>query len=364
MLDLPIDLTVTVLAPARLCTITRLDGEVIRIAEANDPITVVDEALTYSPLAGFQLSAGKWQVGGEAASMQIDAAMSIGGTFDLYEVVDGKFDSADVEVHLVDRANPATKGLVFSGRIEPVSFGALHNGVSFDVRGHAVKAKWPFSWTFGPMCRTELGSKLCRIPLRPPLVARGVSYSVKAVANGYTIPFVRVSSDNTDNPETFENVYFECTTTGISHASIQPTYDFIVGNTTTDGTAVFICRNAWTRYAKVAAVTSEFNFTLDRDPDPRAVDGWFNQGGFRMYDGYSASRSFQIGNWVAATRTITTYKPLGAANNSTLIAAGDALEIWRGCDFTIATCAGIFANSEQFRGEPYFAGAAAAAQQN
>jgi hypothetical protein len=364
MLDLPITLTSTVLAPARLCTITRLDGEVIRIAEANEPITVIDEALTYFPLAGFQLSAGKWTVGGEAASMQIDAAMSIGGTFDLYEVVDGFFDSAAVEVHLVDRANPATKGLVFSGRIEPVSFGALHNEVSFDVRGHAVKAKWPFSWTFGPMCRTELGSKLCRIPLRPPPVARNRIYVTQATSDGWGYIDIRVSSNNTDDPETFEDVYFECTTAGTSHASIQPTYDFTVGNTTTDGTAVFTCRNAWTRYAKVAAVTSEFNFTLDRDPDPRAVDGWFNMGGFRMYDGYSASRSFQIGNWVESTRTITTYKPLGAANNSTLIAAGDALEIWRGCDFTIATCAGVFANSLNFRGEPYFAGAAAAAQQN
>jgi hypothetical protein len=361
VLDLPIDLTATVLAPARLCTITRLDGEVIRIAEANDSITV--GAFTWSPLAGFQLSAGKWTVGGEAASIQIDAAMSIGGTFDLYEVVDGKFDAADVQVDLVDRANPATKGMVFSGRIEPVSFGALHNNVSFDVRGHAVKAKWPFSWTFGPMCRTELGSKLCRIPLRPPVVARDTVYTSSTLANGYNIPFVRVSSDDTDDPETFEDVYFECTTSGTSHASVQPSYDFTVGNTTTDGTAVFTCRNAWTRYAEVASIVSEFNFTLDRLPDPRAVDGWFNQGGFRMYDGYSAGKPFQVGNWVESTRLITTYLPLGAANNSTLIAVGDKLEIWRGCDFTISTCAAVFANSLNFRGEPYFAGAAAAAQQ-
>lgn len=361
MLDLPLTLTDTTLKPSRLVTITRLDGTVIRVAEAQSAITVSGD--TWTPLAGFQLSAGRWAIGGEAASMQIDAALSVGGTFDLYEVVDGKFDAADVEVHVVNRSGPSTKGLLFSGRIEPVRFGALHNNVRFDVRGHAVKARWPFSWTFGPMCRTELGSKLCRIPLRPPLVARNASYSVKAVANGYTLPFVRVSSNDTDDPETFEDVYFECTTTGISHATVQPTYDFTIGNTTTDGTAVFTARDAWTRYAEVASIVSEYNFTLDRDPDPRAVNGWFNQGGFRMYSGYSAGRSFQVGNWIAATRMITTYKPLGAANDSTLISPGDKLEIWRGCDFTIATCAGVFANSEQFRGEPYFAGAAAAAQQ-
>ena len=110
MLDLPVTLTDRILKPARLCTITRLDGEMIRIAEAQVPITVVDAAATWYPLAGFQMSAGKWQVGGEAASIQIDAAMSVGGTFDLYEVVDGKFDAAAVRVDLVDRANPTTRG--------------------------------------------------------------------------------------------------------------------------------------------------------------------------------------------------------------------------------------------------------------
>ena len=196
------------------------------------------------------------------------------------------------------------------------------------------------------------------------MVARGTSYSTFAIANGYTFPFVRVSNNDTDDPETFEDVYFECTTTGTSHASVQPSYNFTVGNTTTDGTAVFTARNAWTRYAEVASIVSEFNFTLDRDPDPRAVDGWFNQGGFRMFDGYSAGKVISDWQLDRINRMITTYLPLGAANNSTLIAVGDKLEIWRGCDFTIATCAGVFGNSLNFRGEPYFLGAAAAAQQN
>ena len=83
-----------------------------------------------------------------------------------------------------------------------------------------------------------------------------------------------------------------------------------------------------------------------------------------MYDGYCAGKAFQVGKWTQSTRMITTYLPLGAANNSTLIAVGDKLEIWRGCDFRIATCSGVFDNSLNFRGEPYFLGAAAAAQQN
>ena len=198
MLDLPVTLTDRILKPARLCTITRLDGEIIRIAEAQEPITVIDAAATWFPLAGFQMSAGKWQVGGEAASIQIDAAMSVGGTFDLYEVVDGKFDAAAVRVDLVDRANPATKGLIFSGRIEPVSFGALHHNVSFDVRGHAVKARWPFSWTSGRCAALNWVPSSAEFRCVRRMVARGTAYTHPwLLLMAIPFPVVRVSNNDT-----------------------------------------------------------------------------------------------------------------------------------------------------------------------
>lgn len=359
MLDLPLTLSDTTLKPARLCKITRQDGTIYRIAEAQAAIVIPADG-TYSPLAGFMMSAIKHQVGAEAASMQIDAPLITTGIFDVYEVVDGKYDSADVTVYVANRSNPsAGAGFLFSGRIGPVRLGALRNTVSFDVRGHVTKFRWPFVQTFGPMCRTTLGTDLCRIPLRPAAVVRSTAYVTKANATTVNQCYVRVSNGGS-NPDQWDNKFFECTTAGTT-ASSAPSYSFIVGNTTTDGTAVFTCRNAWTRHAKVASVINQFNFTLDRDPDPRAVNGWFNQGIVRMFDGYSASRGFEIGAWLSATRMVTLYLPLGAANNDTLIHANDWLEISRGCDRRIATCSTVFENSLNFRGEPYFAGAAAAA---
>jgi hypothetical protein len=355
MLDLPLTLTDTVLKPARIVTITRADGEIIRIAEAQTAITISGD--TWSPLAGFVLSAGKWTVGGEAASMQIDAAMSVGGTFDLYEVVDGKFDNAEVRVDIVNRASPTTRGFLFLGHIEPVTFGALRNSVTFDVRGQVARAGWPFAWVFGPMCRTDLGSDLCRVPLRPSPVARGTAYTTTQFGTSVDQIYVRVSSDGSGHPEKWESVYFECTTAGTTHASVQPSYTFTLGVTTTDGTAVFTCRSAWTRYAKVGTIYNQFNFALDRVPDVRAVDGWYNGGAVRMFNGYSAGRAFEIGAWTATGVLVTLYLPLGAANNQTLIAEGDDLEIWPGCDFTIDMCSGRYNNAINFRGEPYFAGA-------
>lgn len=361
MLNLPLDLTQTVLSPARICQITRSDGTVIQIAEAQSDITIPTG--TFSPLAGFQMSAIKHPLGAEVASLTIDAAMTVGGVFDTYEVVDGFFDNADVLVGVVDRAAASpTPGFLFIGNIGPMRFGAQKDTVTFEVRGFAGKFKWPFVQTFGPMCRTSLGSNLCRIPLRPAVVARQTAYTTKALTSTVNGCYVRVSNGSSSDPDQYDNKFFECTTAGTT-ASSAPSYDFTVGNTTTDGTAVFTCRNAWTRHAKILSVVNQFNVILDRDPDPRAVNGWYNQGAMRMWDGYSATRAFEIGNWILSSRMLTLYLPIGAANNDTLIHAGDWIEIWRGCDRTIATCSGTFDNSLNFRGEPYFAGAAAAAAQ-
>jgi hypothetical protein len=362
MLNLPLTLTDTVLKPARIIKITRQDSTIFRIAEAQGDLVV--DGSTYSPLGGFQLSAVKHQVGGEAASVQIDAAMSVGSAFDTYEVVDGKFDAATVEVYVINRLTLTSPALLFKGFIGPVRFGALYNSVSFDVRGYVVKAIWPFIQTFGPMCRTDFGSDLCRVPLRPSLLARNTVYVTRANATSVDHYAVRVSNGSSSDPDQYANVFFECTTPGTTHASVQPSFNFTVGQTTTDGTVVFTARDAWTRHAKIASIVDRFNIVLDRDPDPRGVTGWYNQGAIRMWDGYSETRAFEIGAWVLSTRKITLYLPIDAANNDTLIDAGDWLEIWPGCDFTINKCALTYANSEQFRGEPYFLGAAAVAQQN
>jgi hypothetical protein len=364
MLNLDVDVTATVSKPVRLCLIF-YSGTTLRIAEGNAPVTI--GANTFFPLRGFTLSAIKHSVGGAPPSLQITAAMSVGGPIDTYKVVDGFFDDAVVVIYVADRAVPSTAALdtpLFAGRMGAVSFGALHDTVTFDVRGDQTR-QYPFAQTYGPMCRTDLGSDLCRVPLRPAPVARGTAYVTSAFAQSVNSYAVRVSSGGSGTPASWGNVYFECTTAGTTHASVQPSYDYTIGNTTTDGTAVFTARNAWTRSAIVDEVFNNFNFSLTASPDVRAVTGWFNQGAVRMYDGYSAGRVFEVGAWHASTLLVTTYLPLGAAGNGgALVASGDLLEIWPGCDFTVFKCANTYNNSINFRGEPYFAGAAAASQQN
>lgn len=351
MLDLPLNTSDRALLWVRLCRITRRDGEIVRIAEAQTDVEVHPE--TFRPVAGLKIGAIKHVLGSQPSSVQITAALADGGTIDLYEVVDGKFDDALVEIYAVDLADMDTPGLMFSGHIGPIMFSSNFEA-RFDARGHSTKARGPFIPSYSPMCRTDLGSTLCKIPIRPTEIARNTAYALGTN--------LRVNTTGGSNPDKWADRFFEVTTAGTTTGT-QPAYNTTIGATTTDGTAVLTARNAWTRAAQVGAVINQFTITLDRDPDARAVDGWFNQGAIRMNDGYSASRAFEVARWVQSTRKVTLYLPIAAADNETLISSGDWLEIWRGCDFTITTCSEVFENSENFRGEPHFAGAAAASAQ-
>lgn len=161
MRDFPITLTSTVLFPARLVRLTRLDGEILRIAEADESITV--SAQTFAPLPGATISAVKHIIGGEAPSMEIRFAHSEGGTIDTAELNNGFWDGASVVVYLVNRASLTTLGdPLFTGIIDTVSLDPIGSGGSFDIRGLTASAE-SYIQTFQPMCRTDLFSSLCQL---------------------------------------------------------------------------------------------------------------------------------------------------------------------------------------------------------
>lgn len=158
MLGLPLTLTSTTLFPVRLCQITRLDGVVLRIADAEESVTV--DAQAWTSLPGCEIGAVKHILGGEVPSFLVKFAHSDGGTFDTFEVCAGLFDGAAIDLYIADRANLAAgKGLLFRGTIQPVSIHTLGGG-SFDCRGQAAQAETVIQ-TFQPMCRTDLFSILC-----------------------------------------------------------------------------------------------------------------------------------------------------------------------------------------------------------
>lgn len=158
--SLVLDLSSKTIFPVRLVVITRLDGTIIRIAEAEEIIIVSGDS--YVPLEGCTIKAVRNALGGDIPSVQIDFAHSTGGTFDTDEVAAGLFDGADINLWVADRDNLAAgKGAVpfFVGTVQTVTLNNMFAG-SFDCKGAAVEAE-VFVQTYQPMCRTDLFSDLC-----------------------------------------------------------------------------------------------------------------------------------------------------------------------------------------------------------
>jgi len=161
MRDYNITLTSTTLFLARVVKITRLDDVVLRIAEAEQSLTV--SAQTFSPLPGAEISAVKHIINGDVGSMEITFAHSDGGTLDTAELNTGFWDGATVQMYLVDRLTlPALGDPIFTGLIDTVSINPIGSSGSFDIRGISVQAE-AFIQTYQPMCRTDLFSPLCQL---------------------------------------------------------------------------------------------------------------------------------------------------------------------------------------------------------
>lgn len=159
MLELPLTLTNVVLYTVRLVVITQQDGTVLRIAEADETITV--SAVAYTPLPGAEISAVKHVLGGEPGSMEIRFAHSVAGVIDTEDLNNGVWDSATVQLYIVDRASLTTLGNPrFTGTIEVVNIDPIGGGGSFDIRGIGARAESMIQ-TYQPMCRTDLFSVLC-----------------------------------------------------------------------------------------------------------------------------------------------------------------------------------------------------------
>lgn len=147
--------------PARLLKLTRLDGTVLRIAEAETSITVGAE--TFTPLLGCEIMGVKHFLGGEVPSLQVNFAHSEGGTIDTSDLNVGKWDGAAAVLYIVDRSNITTLGdALFTGTVQPITLDPIGSAASFDCRGAAAQAE-AFIQTYQPMCRTDLFSSLCQL---------------------------------------------------------------------------------------------------------------------------------------------------------------------------------------------------------
>ena len=147
----------------------------------------------------------------------------------------------------------------------------------------------------------------------------------------------------------YENRVYEVTTAGTAAVS-QPTYDTVIGNTTTDGTAVLTARDSFQRDAYVDDVIDNRTLRVIVS-DGRAISVWFDQGALVFESTNNSGKVQEIRSWISSTKYATTFLPAPFP-----VVVGTKLRIYPGCDKILATCKDKFSNTINFRGEPYVPG--------
>lgn len=192
-------------------------------------------------------------------------------------------------------------------------------------------------------CKAFFGDDRCKIPLDVPVVARGTEYITQA-GDADEWQFTRQVFARVFQSGSYNDLVYECTTRGTTHATTQPTYPVVNGGTVTDGTAVFTARTA-----RLVAVTGEgLDFTsiqLDTNPTPEPT----RLGKIIPQDGPLAGIKIPIRAYDSGTQIVTTFEPFAPSS----FPPGTNFLIHPGCDKLKDTCKDEYNNLNNFRGTPY-----------
>lgn len=335
--------------------IVRTDG--VEFYFTDHDVNLIVDGNTYKADSGYKRTAIQ-----NDSSLAVDN-LDIEGVFDddaitAEDLRAGIFDSAEVYIFLVNWAD-LTQGILKMrrGRLGEVSL--TEQGVfRTELRGLTQYLSQKIGEVYSPECRADLGDTRCKVPIRPVTLLRETAYTLGTFV-------IHPTNTGVTGQAQYENRMYECTTAGTTDLLANlPNYSTTIGATTTDGTAVFTCRNSWTRHGVVDTVTDRKTFVLTSAFDEaRAVDDWFAHGALEFEDGDNAGRLVEIKSWAQSTKTLTLYFP-----TPFVVVPGAKVWLYPGCDKRLATCASKFivtdstdfpsttGNVENYRGEPFVPG--------
>jgi uncharacterized phage protein (TIGR02218 family) len=341
--------------------LTRSDGQMFRFTTVDVDVTVDlgdgTGAQTYLASSAFGRSAIKSNDTYGVDNLEVQGILD-SAIIDEEELRRGLFDRATVEVFLVNYGNLAD-GVI---RLRKGTLGEViltkRNFFLSELRGLSQFFQTRIGERYVATCNADLGDSRCRIPLLPDAVARDTAYEVG--------DFVRVVTATTPDGTWFdhEGIIYRCTTAGTS-ATVEPTYDTVPGNTTTDGTAVFTAEDSFTRALEVSAVApgspqKQFTTTsLSPGITPRTLQptGWFDFGAVVWETGNNAGVAMEVRTFTQNTASQDVRLFLDLPKN---IVVGDRARIYPGCDLLRSTCINKFDNILNFRGFPDIPGQDAA----
>jgi hypothetical protein len=313
-------------------------ASVLRFTSNETDVTV--DGVTWPAKAGANISNMQFPSDGTCSTADIFIMTKAGGLVEPGDGTRGLLDGWPVIVEEFDKNNPALAYNWMPG----ATIGSVAedtNGLAtIAVNGQLSRANAPMTDHYSLGDRADLGDDKNKIPVLGNRtisffdIGRGQAFVRPDIVTGLlrvADAYGRVRTGMAGTPADYANVYFECTTAGITDPTTAPTYDPTVGNSTTDGTAVFIARNTWLRHTTGQA-TGTFEITLDSLPDSRASDAtWFVLGGLYIRSGpLNGFEQIPIRAWDPGTLKLTLFLPV----LETDIPAGTQMEIAVGYDGT------------------------------
>lgn len=321
--------------------VERRDGVVFGFTD-HDADLVVD-GVTYRAKTGYRRAAIATRADLSVDDTEVDGILDA-AEIDAASLRAGLWDGAEVRIFLVNWSDLTQATLrLRRGRLGEVI--ARDDGTfRAELRGLAQALNVTVGELYTPECRADLGDARCRVPIRPPLRQDGTAYALGEFVRVETAPLATGSYRE-------EERHYECTTAGTS-GTTAPTFDTTIGATTTDGTAVWTARMAWTLPATVESAPDRSTVVIEAIGEaPTRPDDWFEHGVAVFETGLNAGVARDVLGWTASTRTLALFLKLPFPAS-----AGDVLRIQPGCDKRLATCRDRFANRLNFRGEPHIPG--------
>ena len=191
-----------------------------------------------------------------------------------------------------------------------------------------------------PPCAWQLGDNNCGVPINPQDVQRDTAYGKDAIRR---VP---------DGGGNYNNRHFKCTVSGTT-ASTAPTYDYVVGNTTVDGTATFIAEESYIRTGVVTEVYSPRSFKATLTAI-NTTDGFFRYGALRFTSGENiyVARDIRrhLNQWFVVPDQHSFYTWISYPGT---IEVGDTFEAYPGCALNTSDCSIKFNNITNYGGFPW-----------
>lgn len=247
--------------------VTRTDGQEFFLTELDHDLdlTVVDGHV-YRARSGYSRSSIE-----NKDDMSVDG-LSILGIMDANDITQldlerGLFDYAEVRMFLVNYRDPSM-GIVrmrrgWLGEVKVTDVGFFFA----ELRGLLQKFSTRIGELTSPECRAQLGGDRCKVPLDPPAWATGINYLGPRVPSALPKPSREFRIE--DNPFVSDwarasvrnNRIFMVTAAGRSNP-VEPTWDTVIGNTTSQPWAGFV---VWTAAEVVVAGTVRRSTTTPTD---------------------------------------------------------------------------------------------------